>query len=714
MENDIEIKFQLKPIEINYNGILPSKENKQFIKDYNLFLLVGFSENIKQDTLLKIPISLSEKFDSEKKYKVNGNVRNTNYKTIRPDTTLMFYLFNYQENDDQQPANQRLSQLKIQIGDINDKSKMKLSFKNKIDENVLNVALNVEEITLNKKIGEDDKPYDTKNNFKKMEKTILDYIEKSKENKNKLFTKYPGHSERIVFNRDFEFFSTNYCFGFLDVKIEDTNEEFWENIFYKCMFTYCIEIGMYEHFKEVNYDDEYIKEMDRIYKGFNLKQKLGILTYILVLISIRSTYLSDFVFDHYNEKQYVEDFSTICMGSGDCEDLGKYIKVCFEFFTSVNYKNEALEEIKKLCRYYIVFLWLASVYSASLGSYDENNTKLNAHLVCSLISKGWMFDGDDIENVSCGKILLNPLYKKENKIIYENLKKIKEYEEKNGWLTVSINNEKLSTNLMLEGTGLFSPFGDKNLLKKEYKITDNLLKNGKYKGFYISTSAKIYYTPNDEKSFYRNLHVGITDFFINHHKYPTNIPKVTLSYQSTLKNGFIYGASYKDITLGNEKIIFIADVPLLNFENDMFLSNSRSMNKLRTRDMYLIRHEKHHIMFKPVFREMNSEIKLIDSNPTLPNLPLKIILESEKQMIKVLYEKLGLKIDGMNQIDYSILKNMKKDIDYYMLSLIDVYKYFDQIISFFKDHNQLTLLTIVRFDVISNLSYYVIVIKTKK
>ena len=70
MENDIEIQFKLDFKRLSFNGIIPSEENQKYVDNFDLILLIGFTENIKQEYLLKIPINLKEtKFNN--RYKIN-------------------------------------------------------------------------------------------------------------------------------------------------------------------------------------------------------------------------------------------------------------------------------------------------------------------------------------------------------------------------------------------------------------------------------------------------------------------------------------------------------------------------------------------------------------------------------------------------------------------------------------------------------------------
>ena len=756
MDQNINIEFNINILEDKIYRTKLTEENKKIVKHKDPFLLVGFSNNIYIDCLLFISLSKEEQDE-----KIKYSIKSINLsKKIDKDSKLIIYVCSYVENDDGFPIPQRISQKYIYLYDLLEEKRTSLiflEFQNKLKEKVLTLELDIKGINYTSDLFINTYTIDyIKKQEKKREEEVKLFCQRSDINRNFIFTNYQENTKRMVFNRSFDFFEFGFCFTYINVNIGKTNEEFWENLLYISICNVWIETGKNFEIenKEVIKDEESFKRMmHKIYFLFTLKEKLSVLSEMLCLISVNSVYMNDFSTNYKGEKISIEDFFEIDGGYGDCDDLDKYIIVCKKYFESISsLKNEILSFLQKITQYYIPFLSLASVFSDSGNNFKKGKQPLCAHLTSPWILKSWLFEkgNSKVEQNTIGKILPNFFSKKKiNEEIDKNLNLIIEDERKKGNLIKNINNENLPTLLIFDGTGSFLPHGGSIPLTKEYQSMDKIFQEND-KLFEV-LMTKISGDVNDSDNiFYQNFHVLITDFFLFHPKFPTNIPKFLLSNRFRKKKedneeeeepnfedyehgeiiqvydnykikkiefGFYYGVSYKDLMEGKSNILFICDIPLIPFKTCIEMSNTISKDQLKTQDLVLLENNEDRIKFKDRYKSMDKNMNLIKSPSELPMLDLNVILDLDKRILNNINILMGKNFNSLKETEYYTLnkklsKVYDKKILLYSLKLYDMLRYVDSFFQYIEKEN-IKMISVKRIDINSLLSSYRIFLEFK-
>lgn len=743
MSGTIEIDFMVAVSNYVECPVKFTKLNKQIVGDKIPFLLVGYTENIYTEHEIYIPLSNSE-MDDQKNYKATGKFRSKASK-IRPDSKLIFQLYDYVTNDDDFPVTQRVSETAIYMRDMINKKQFPLIFKNKKYYIRLELSIGVLYISYDDEIFEDEDKqiYDTRKNSKKIDCEIANYSKRSEYNRKCLFTEFIKNTKNMAFSKSFEFYKYGYCFSYLDTKIGQTNEEFWDNILYRCIQSIWLESGRSFKLRDPKITDEktFRHTMNIIFEQFTLKEKLNVMTDMFACISVNTPYTPDFVVNKNGEKIKDEDFFEIDMGYGDCDDLAKYIIVCVKYFKSIKFSNEILQFMRRILHYYIPFLALTSTACSASYNYTESSSNLSAHLSSPWILKSWLFaksekrkDEDDV----IGKIITNPFVNKDiSGEILENIDKIIQYEKDAGYLVDEIDGEKLPPFLILEGTGKFNSTADDNPLKEQYKKIDKIFSSNSL--LFEALASKSYAPKDDKYAFYQNFHILVTEYFLWHPKYPTNIPSFTLTNHKSkqrreeeedeeeetmfidekydrndMECGYNYGESYSNLVDGCEDTLFVCSVPIIPFKKGMEISDSIAINKINTQDLFLVSKTDEKIIFKPKYKGIDKKGNLIDIEAITPMLPLKTLLKLDKMLLDEINNTNNRNFQTLKESEYAMYseyfnKNNNKKIVMYDVKVVDKCKYIEDIFNISKKEGN--IVAAVRNDIAVNISNYRIFIK---
>jgi hypothetical protein len=736
MNGTINISFRVELKKYVRCDVEFSEINKEIIGERIPFLLVGYTENLYTKDVIRVNLN-----ENEKNYKVSGSIRIKNTNKIRPDTKLLFQLYNYVTNDDDFPVTQRVSEDYVYLTDMLKTKYYTLMFYNK--DQLLRASLDLDIVSVNydSNIFEDESKqiYDTQENSKRIDEEVAKYTHRTDMNRKNIFIEYTKNTKNMVFEKSFEFYKFGYSFSYLDARIGKTNEEFWENLLYMCIQGIWLESGKKFNLKgiEITSEKKFRAAMQTIFGQFTLHEKLNVMTDMFAAISVNTPYTPDFSVNKNGKKIKNEDFFEIDMGYGDCDDLSKYIMICVYYFKSITFTNEILRFMRKILHYYVPFLALTSASCSASYNCKGKNIELSAHLSSPWILKSWLFEEtkSDNEEIVVGKILANMFVDSTtSEEILEDVKKIIKYEKNIGNLVREVDGEALPTLLILDGTGKFNSTADKNPIKKQCSVTDGIL--GKNEALFDAFSSKCYATVDNEFAFYQNFHVMITKFFMDHVQHPTNIPAFTLTnhkvkrtsnnqeeyeeneimfieYYSKKKEGYgyNYGESYPNLVNGCEKTRFMCNVPLVPFKQGLEISKSISNNKINTQDLLLLKKTEDKILFKPKYVDNDKDGNPIEAESITPMLPLKTLLKLDKIILSMLNKTSNSNYKSLKESEYAMCstymkENNQKKIVIYDVKCVDMYKYVEEMFDLCVNNENAKIVAVCRNDISINLGNY--------
>ncbi len=622
--NKIVVPFIIKILNDNIFRKKPSEYNKNYI--HQPYFLVGLDNSLNGD-IVRIQFTNNKQIENTK-YQLIGTYKNK----IPYDSYIVFYLFTYDENETNTPINHRVSELRLEVKELSKKKDFKLLFKNKSQQDVCEIYISFEIDNLLFEYPKNNELYIINENDSFINSKIMNEIKKMAYNRKKLFKNFYPKTEDIFVYMDFNFNRKRILSNYISFNIQKSNEEFWENILYNVLFINWIEIGKEKY--EINNEKEFKKSMNKFVDNLSKKQRMNIMIDMFTTIVTNLTYSYDYVYDiKKKERIAIEDFSSPNEGTDDCEGFTNFLLYSMETFSKNSpYKNNLLTNIKNDYAKYIKLMCLEGVKFKSITeSINKSSDTIGAHMNCVFVRKKWFFN----------KLLLNPEFKDEE--IQETIKKIIKSEEESG----NLDSDDYPNLLIAEGTGFFNPSGDENPLYKSYRKAMQYISN--LDELNQKLKFRIYHTLKKESPFFQYMFTGITNFFINHPKYPINIPGITFSYKISKNeekmnylndsNSRIYGAKYIDVMNSDDSIELITLPPFNNFDDTLKLIKKLTNSDLRNLPLYIEKKEDNRITFK----------KRYENYSVFPNISKENEILIEKEYKKLFNDNIKY------NVDYSLL-----------------------------------------------------------
>lgn len=350
--------------------------------------------------------------------------------------------------------------------------------------------------------------------------------------------------------------------SYLMFEYKETNQLYWSYLFVKIMNIFRVENTIE--------NADIITNFDLWKNKLTLQEKISIFSDMISFASVGTSYMADYIYDNNGKKINIEDWSNIHEGSGDCEDLARFIYYCFNTFKNLKIKNmddemsQILAELSYISDHYIPSVALMGVYSASMDPSNKNMIKKKtAHLTHLLIHKNWIFNNSS-----------NSFYKlSENDSEKFHLLLDREHEYfSNEHVSFDKNNlkrvERMPNFIISEGTGFFKSYGSENYYGGEVQVNDknqmttdgwkkkkSVKENINNKNLTIfksieGTKSRCKQYNNDDETFFHRFFISITNYFIDN---DINIPYITFTPSNQTENTKpVYGVNFMEMMYEDE------------------------------------------------------------------------------------------------------------------------------------------------------------------
>lgn len=345
--------------------------------------------------------------------------------------------------------------------------------------------------------------------------------------------------------------------SFLFIQPQESNEMYWIRLLEYVIILRKTEIA-----------STFTGSTVEFFKTLDLREQVSILMDMCCSVSVNTTYLTDYILGTDGILEKTDDFSHICFGSGDCEDLSVFTYYSFMTFRTFGYETGYSHEVLKyLHNISTKFEMLLTV--AALNHPQAQKRSICLHMCVLLITKKWLLDHVYVldSNVKKGEI-------------DDGIKLIKEYEEKNGNLNLEILNgtkkESLPNVLFGESTSFIYPY------QTEDYVTKGLDKKKEYKR-YAGVRRRQY--QSKDYIFHERYITTITNYFIKHPAIQVNLPTLWFTYnEKSKRGGLTKGIESWDLYKQNQKdyadIKLIPQAHLADFPQSVGLIENLSTEKL--------------------------------------------------------------------------------------------------------------------------------------
>lgn len=308
--------------------------------------------------------------------------------------------------------------------------------------------------------------------------------------------------------------------SFIYFRISKSNEAFWKRI-----LSFVLSCKKTEYGVDLSVDDE------EFFSSLSEHEKGAVLVEVCCSISVNMTYHSDYILTPEGMLLDTDDYSNVCEGSGDCDDLALFILYLFETFRKLGYdlhsmnheesklngghfKSKALESLWELSKKYQCCLSITT-----LGQPSSKTKSICNHVSTQFLHKKLLIDLVDLRQVDSQTA--------------QNVLLVREYEEKMGNLETSKivsrksgEREQYPMVLFGEGTGMIYPYQTDVYFPKEYeKNRQNL---SKCPIEFRNLRGKMFQSKKFQ--FHVRYTLLITNFFITH-PIKTNLPTFYFSYR---------------------------------------------------------------------------------------------------------------------------------------------------------------------------------------
>lgn len=448
--NEIKIVFTLKLLKYSFKYDVPDIKTYKILPNLNPYLVFLFDGSIiSQGINVEMSgISSNLKIDEKEEHELSG-VLNTKYKELPYDSLISCCLMAPNITDESLWTHVRIAECFLELRDfINGNKQIPMSFMNIERREVCKVMLYVKNIKTDMKMtkftnGNIYYLKEFRNSIQNF--TIKNVIEWSK-NDSKLFKYYFNDTNDIFVKMRISIGINKPLNSFILFDDFDTNEEFWINLLTNTAIINMLELkyGKLNEHKESGI----LQLIDSFLYSLDKKSRICFIVDFFTLTACNLIYNLDNYIDYDGVKQFIEDFSNVYEGSGDCEDLARFIMYVFSAFMKFGiFDNKTLNFIRKEADKYIAFLNNAGVTGAAQSEIiEKDDDSTGSHMNVVFISKKGLFDGEKNEKMF-GRIIFNP--DQNNEDISSSLNNIYQYEKEKG----NLDSTGYPEFLISEGTG---------------------------------------------------------------------------------------------------------------------------------------------------------------------------------------------------------------------------------------------------------------------
>lgn len=333
----------------------------------------------------------------------------------------------------------------------------------------------------------------------------------------KRFNQYGKGMERYDLFTDHSFWEDRPINAYLFNRFRESSAQYWIRIFEYVMMIRKTEYGL-----------ESSVDSTKMYMGLPLREQLAVMTDMFSSVSVSTVYLSDYILDiKTGLLTMTDDFSNVCEGSGDCEDMHLCIYDCAHSFVRFCEKNKgvfdsepALDSISQHATLYNCCLCLSA-----LNCPSSKPPKMVCHMTALFLHTKWMLNHIDTNQISDMETI-------------DGLQRIRQVEAASGHLKDRVINksnpsasELYTPVLFAEGTGFIYPYQEDDYSPKQYLDKKPRKRQIPFPGLKYRK-----YQSNDWKYHLRYI-LLITNFFIDYKKAPkVNLPSMYFSYRPQTTN----------------------------------------------------------------------------------------------------------------------------------------------------------------------------------
>lgn len=393
----------------------------------------------------------------------------------------------------------------------------------------------------------------------------------------------PG-MERFDLWSDPSFLGVRPTNSYLFYRISTSNELYWKKLVHYELLC-----------RKTEYDVSPDLDDDKFFDSLSTNDQVAVLVDIHGCVSVNTPYCSDYIVNPEDGSlKSTDEYSNICEGCGDCDDLAANIAFSFLIFQKWGYdaqkkgglgiQSSTLQKLWKFTQYYVCSLTIAALRLPS----DDKSPKIDNHVTTLFTLKLWLLNQVDVRQIEDSETSLN-------------LARIKQTEEAMGNLRTTIKrissdgmreiDDPLPVILFGEATGKIYPFDTSvycppQILKSQEKSFSRPIR-------YSTMQGRIYHSKKQQ--FHLRYFLLITNFFITHPTSPTNLPTLYFSYRPKDNLDPYYVSEWKGVTSSDlyklnkqrreteddddDDVVLIPQAQFGNFENDVRTIQAISRDK---------------------------------------------------------------------------------------------------------------------------------------